>query len=119
MGQSLKGSGYDALIIKGKSETPVYIIIEDGEIKIEDAAFLWGKDTNETTTLLEELHGTEGVEVAAIGPAGENLVRYASIVSARSNQAMRLGVGAVMGSKNVKAVVLKGLIYRMFMMMLH
>ena len=108
-GQSLKGSGYDALIFKGKSETPVYIIIEDGEIKIEDATFLWGKDTNETTHLLEKLHGTDSVEIAAIGPAGENLVRYASIVSARSNQAMRLGVGAVMGSKNIKAVVLKGL----------
>ena len=108
-GQSLKGSGYDALIFKGQSETPVYILIEDGEIKIEDATFLWGKDTNETTTLLENLHGTEEVEIAAIGPAGENKVRYASIVSARSNQAMRLGVGAVMGSKNIKAIVLKGL----------
>lgn len=106
--RSLKASGYDALIVKGKADTPVYILIEDGEISILDAKFLWGKDTNETTNLLEERHGKEDVEVATIGEAGENLVRYASIISSRSNHAMRLGVGAVMGSKNVKAIVLKG-----------
>ncbi len=107
-GRSLKRSGYDALIFCGKAETPVYILIENEKISILDAEFLWGKDTNETTTLLEERYGNEDVEVAAIGQAGENLVRYASIISSRSNQAMRLGVGSVMGSKNVKAVVLKG-----------
>lgn len=106
--RSLKASGYDALIVKGKAKTPVYILIEDGEITILDAEFLWGKDTNETTTLLEERHGKIDIEVATIGEAGENLVRYASIVSSRSNHAMRLGVGAVMGSKKVKAIVLKG-----------
>jgi aldehyde:ferredoxin oxidoreductase len=108
-GQYLKGSGYDAVIIKGKSDTPVYILIENGEVKILDGEFLWGKDTNETTTLLEGIHSSIGLEVATIGQAGENLVRYASIVTSRSVQAMRMGVGAVMGSKNLKAVVLKGL----------
>lgn len=106
--RALKKSGYDAIVIKGKASKPVYILIENGEISIHNAEFLWGKDTNETTTKLEELYGKEGVEVATIGAAGENLVRYASIVSSRSNQAMRLGVGSVMGSKNVKAIVLKG-----------
>jgi len=106
--RSLKASGFDALIIKGKADTPVYILIEDGEISVLSAEFLWGKDTNETTSLLEERHGKEDVEVATIGQAGENLVRYASVISSRSNHAMRLGVGAVMGSKNVKAIVLKG-----------
>ncbi|MBS4207987.1 aldehyde ferredoxin oxidoreductase C-terminal domain-containing protein [Bacillus sp. FJAT-50079] len=106
--QSLKGSGFDAIIIHGKSETPVYVMIEDGNIDVLEASLLWGKDTNETTSLLEERHGKDEIEVATIGKAGENLVRYASIVTSRSNQAMRLGVGAVMGSKNVKAVVIKG-----------
>lgn len=106
-GRALKKSGFDAFVIKGKSDKPIYIYIENGTIEIKDGSFLWGKDTNESTTMLEKLHGLD-IEVAVIGPAGENLVRYASIISNRSNQAMRLGVGAVMGSKNLKAIVIKG-----------
>src|SRR5690625_5445737 len=66
------------------------------------------KNNNKKTSIIEKRHGKEDVEVATIGQAGENLVRYASVISSRSNHAMRLGVGAVMGSKNVKAIVLKG-----------
>lgn len=107
-GQYLKGSGYDAIIISGRAEKPIYIIINQKEVRIHDAEELWGSDTSEATKILEKKHGREGLHVAAIGQAGENLVRYASIVTDRSVQAMRMGVGAVMGSKNLKALVLKG-----------
>lgn len=107
-GQWLKGSGYDALIFSGASQTPVYVEIKDKEVLFHDADALWGNDTYKTTKVLEEKYGEQSIEVAAIGQAGENLVRYASIVTGYSIQCMRMGVGAVMGSKKLKAVVLNG-----------
>lgn len=107
-GQFLKGSGYDAIIITGKSKEPVVLVIEDGQVVIESAQELWGQNTHDTTKALEAKHGTEDIQCAVIGQAGENLVRYASIVTAYSVQAMRMGTGAVMGSKNLKGIVLKG-----------
>ena len=107
-GRYLKGSGFDALVITGRAAAPVSIVIEDGTIRIADAASTWGRDTLETSEAARATLGRDDVSVAAIGPAGEHLVRYASIVADGSIQAQRLGVGAVMGSKNLKAVVLAG-----------
>lgn len=107
-GRYLKGSGYDAVVIHGRSEMPVALVIENGNATFLDAADLWGCDTTVATDRLLELYGAEETRVAVIGPAGENLVRFASIVTDYAIQAMRMGVGAVMGSKNVKALVLKG-----------
>lgn len=100
-GFHLKRAGYDGLVIRGKATSPVYIEIEGDAVKIKHAAEMWGKLTSETQSLL----GNGGKMV--IGPAGENLVRYASIVSGE-RIAGRCGVGAVMGSKNLKAVVARG-----------
>ncbi len=107
-GTFLKGSGYDAIVIKGKSEQPCYLKIENGKLSFHSAEDLWGTSTWHTTKKLEEIHGQEELQVASIGQAGENLVRFASIVTDYSIQAMRMGTGAVMGSKNLKALVIKG-----------
>lgn len=107
-GTYLKGSGFDAIVFSGKAEHPVYIIIESKSVHILPAEKIWGKTTAETTKIIEDIHGKEDIQVAVIGQAGENLVRYAGIVTNYSNQAMRMGTGAVMGSKNLKALVLKG-----------
>lgn len=101
-GLHLKKAGYDALIITGKSPNPVWLEVTDKNVNFHDAIDLWGKTTSETQSAL----GTKGGKVV-IGPAGENLVRYASIVS-QERVAGRGGVGAVMGSKNLKAIVTYG-----------
>jgi len=103
----LKRAGYDMLIISGRSENPVYITIEDEEIKFRDASHLWGKDAFETEDIIKRDHGKE-LQVLSIGPAGENLVRYACITHDRGRQFGRCGAGAVMGSKKLKAVAVKG-----------
>ena len=104
---ALKKSGYDAIIVHGAAETPIGLMIDNGVITFFDAAHVWGKNIGETTDALEERFGKD-IDVAAIGPAGENRVRYASIVSGRTHQAQRMGMGAVMGAKNFKALVLRG-----------
>ena len=101
-GIKLKNAGYDILMICGKSEKPVYLEITDEFVAIRDADKLWGKGTYETQEALPAKYGK-----AVIGPAGENLVRFAAIVSGERVNA-RGGVGAVMGSKNLKAVIAKG-----------
>lgn len=106
-GAELKFAGYDAVIIEGKSEKPVYINIADDVVELKDAAEIWGKLVAETTTILENLHG-EKVRVTAIGPAGENLSKLAGVINDRGRAAGRSGVGAVLGSKNLKAVVVRG-----------
>ena len=105
-GVALKESGYDAILVTGRSARPVYILVEDGAPRVMPADDLWGGDTGRTTDVLAERH--DGCHVAAIGPAGEKLVRFASIVSDRTFPADRGGLGAAMGSKNLKAVVLCG-----------
>ncbi len=107
-GVALKQAGYDAVVIKGRSEKPVYLFIDDRTIMIKDAMHLWGKDAIETLDLIREEIGDENVRSASIGPGGENLVRYANITNDRHRQAGRTGVGAVMGSKNLKAVTVRG-----------
>ena len=108
-GLRLKDAGYDALIISGKAEKPVCILVDEKGIKIQDAGSLWGKDVNETTdTLLGQAANPLTASVACIGPAGENLVRFAAVINDKSKAVGRGGVGAVMGSKNLKAVVTSG-----------
>jgi aldehyde:ferredoxin oxidoreductase len=106
-GAELKFAGYDAIILEGKSDSPVYLNIVDGEVEIKDAASIWGRLVSETTDILEKAHG-EKVKVATIGPAGEKLSKIAAVMNDRGRAAGRSGVGAVMGSKNLKAVVIKG-----------
>jgi len=108
-GAFLKGSGFDAIAIRGRAERPSWILVEGGGIKVMEAKGLWGCDTLETARAIKAGLGREDVSVAAIGTAGENQVRYASIVADGSIQAMRMGVGAVMGSKNLKALALAGI----------
>lgn len=108
--RGLKGSGYDALILRGKSEMSSYLLIDSGRCSLLPAGDLWGKNTAEATAALEARYGREA-QVAVIGPAGENLVRFAGIVSGGAHQTQRGGVGAVMGSKNLKAVVIVNPVY--------
>lgn len=105
-GTQLKNTGFDSLIIKGRADNPMYLLIEDGEVSYLDAAGLWGKDSWETIDILKKKYS--GCEVAAIGPAGENLVRFASIENGYYDAWARTGMGAVMGSKNLKAIVVRG-----------
>ena len=104
---AMKASGIDALVISGASRSPVTLLIEDGNVSFLDASELWGQPVSRTCDRLEESLGS-GAVTAVIGPAGENRVRFASIVTERCFQAARMGMGAVMGSKRVKAVVVRG-----------
>lgn len=106
-GPELKFAGYDMIVFEGKADSPVYINIVDDKVEILDAKQLWGKVVSETTHELEKVHG-EKAKVACIGPAGENLSRIACIMNDIGRAAGRSGVGAVMGSKNLKAIVVKG-----------
>jgi aldehyde:ferredoxin oxidoreductase len=103
----MKRAGYDGIAITGKSKKPVYVLIEDDKVSIEDAADLWGKDCYETAEILKERHGKKA-DVIEIGPAGENLVKFANIMNTEWGSISRCGGGAVMGSKNLKAVVVHG-----------
>jgi aldehyde:ferredoxin oxidoreductase len=105
--QALKSSGADAIIFTGASGEPVAVLVEDGKVGFHEAAAWWGGTVGETVDRAEAQWG-EGLSVAAIGPAGENLVRFASVVTNRTYQASRMGMGAVMGSKRLKALVLRG-----------
>ncbi len=104
----LKFTGFDAIIIKGKAPTPVYLWIDAGKAELRDASKLWGKTTGESqAAILKEL-GDEKIEVLQIGPAGEKMVRYAAILNMCNRANGRTGMGAVMGSKNLKAVAVRG-----------
>jgi len=106
-GAELKFAGWDAIILEGKASAPVYLNIIDDKVEILDAAPLWGKVLSATTDTLEKAHG-EKARILAIGPAGESLSLLAAIMNDRWRAAGRSGVGAVMGSKNLKAIVVKG-----------
>lgn len=103
----MKRAGYDGIAITGSSSKPVYLVIEDDKVEIKDAADIWGKDCYETTDILKERHGAK-VDIVEIGPAGENLVKFASILNGKWGFISRCGGGAVMGSKKLKAVVIRG-----------
>jgi len=105
-GPMFRKTGYDGIIFKGKAPKPVYLLITDKGPELKDASDLWGKDVFETTEVLEKRH--EKAKATVIGPAGEKLVRFAAIMNDRNRAAGRGGVGAVMGSKNLKAIVVHG-----------
>lgn len=105
---ALKGTGYDGIVFVGASARPVYLVLTEGGAELRDASHLWGMDTFETEDALRKELGDKRVQVMSIGPAGENLVKYAAVVNERGSLAARGGMGAVMGAKNLKAVVLRG-----------
>jgi len=104
----LKKAGYDGMVIRGKSNHPCYLRIDDKGVEIREANLFWGRDSFETEKRLRESERDAPVGVSSIGPAGEKLSRFACINSDLYRQAGRGGVGAVMGSKNLKAIVVKG-----------
>ncbi len=104
----LAWAGFHHLVIKGKSEHPVYISINNGEIEIRDARDIWGKSVTDTQWAIREDLGDEEVKSCVIGPAGENLVRFANVMTGIKNSGGRTGMGCVMGSKNLKAVAARG-----------
>lgn len=106
-GPFLRFSGYDAVFFRGISSKPVYLYIDNGNVSIRDAGHLWGKDTHETEDILRDEHG-KNIEVACIGPAGEKVSLIAAIMTDKGRAAGRSGLGAVMGSKKLKAVVVQG-----------
>lgn len=107
-GPELKFAGYDMVIVEGRATEPVYLWIYDDDVKIRDAGRLWGKTTWEAEDAIREESGVPDAVVASIGPAGERLVRFACIINDRHRAAGRSGVGAVMGSKNLKAIAVRG-----------
>ena len=107
-GPELKYCGYDHLVIKGRAESPVYIFIDDGKVSILDASHLWGKDSWDTIRTIRSIHKDNGIPVACIGVGGERLVKFASIENGFYGAWGRTGLGAVMGSKRLKAIALRG-----------
>jgi aldehyde:ferredoxin oxidoreductase len=107
-GAWLKRAGFDAVIVEGQAEEPVYLWIKDGEAEIRDASHLWGKTTKETQEAIREEMDEPRAEMAMIGAGGENVVRYACVMHGIKDAAGRAGMGAVMGSKKLKAVAAAG-----------
>ena len=97
----------DGLVFHGVADHPIVVVIEDGHVTFHDAGDLWGQPVSQTVDMLEAQFGPD-IHTAVIGPAGERLVRFASVVSERSYQAARMGMGAVMGSKRLKGIVIRG-----------
>jgi aldehyde:ferredoxin oxidoreductase len=107
-GAELRFAGYDHVVVQGASEKPVYLWIDDETVEIRDAKELWGKNVRDTNRFLKRELGDENIRVACIGPGGENLVRFASILCDVYHSASRGGSGAVMGSKKLKAIAVRG-----------
>ena len=108
IGAEIKHSGYDNIVIEGKADTPVYIHIHDNTVELKDARHIRGFDTWETQQAIKEEVNDPDVQIMCIGPAGENLVSFSCIVSGHSNAAGHGGAGAIMGSKNLKAIAVRG-----------
>ena len=104
----LKFAGFDGIVITGASKAPVYLWIKDGNVELRDASHLWGHITNDVQARLIEELGDSRIEIAQIGPAGERLVRFAAIINMSNRANGRTGMGAVMGSKNLKAIAVRG-----------
>lgn len=104
----LKSAGFDAVIIKGRSPKPVYLWLHDGQAEIRDAVHLWGRFTGDADRLIKEELEEDRLKTLLIGPGGERLVRYAAMMSSLNRAAGRTGMGAVMGSKNLKAIAVRG-----------
>jgi len=111
-GPELKFAGYDGIILEGKSPEPVYLSIEDDTVELLSASHLWGKSTHKTEEIIRAEKENPWIAretfITSIGPAGENLVKIASIINDKHRAAARSGVGAVMGSKNLKAIAVRG-----------
>jgi aldehyde:ferredoxin oxidoreductase len=105
---AIKRAGYDGIVVTGRAEVPTYLFIDDDTVEFRDASFLVGRGCFETEEAIRAAFGDQNVRVASIGPAGEQLVRFACICNDRGRQAGRTGQGAVMGSKNLKAVAIRG-----------
>ncbi len=103
-----KGAGFDAYVIKGQSEKPVYLWVQDGQAELRDASHLWGKITGEVEAAIQEELGDPKIEILQVGPAGERGVRFACIINMSNRANGRTGMGAVMGSKNLKAIAVRG-----------
>ena len=108
LGPEIKTAGFDAIFFSGISTRPVYLLIQDGKAELRDATGVWGRDTYETDDLLRKEVGDPGAKIACIGPSGESQSLIAGIVNEKGRIAARNGVGAVMGSKKLKALVVKG-----------
>jgi aldehyde:ferredoxin oxidoreductase len=104
----LKASGFDGILLTGKSKKPVYLYVNDGTAEIRDASHLWGKDTYQTQRIIKNEIKNRGLSVACIGAGGENLVKYAAVMNDHGRAAGRCGLGALMGSKKIKAVAVTG-----------
>ena len=104
----LKRSGFDGLVINGRASEPVYLWLHDGQVEFREAHQLWGKITGEVEKLIRKQLGDDKVQVMQIGPAGEKMVRFACIINMGNRANGRTGMGAVMGSKNLKAIVVQG-----------
>ncbi len=104
----LKGAGWDGILITGKASGPVYLHLRDGKAEIRDASGHWGKDSRETQAAIKAELGDGQASVACIGPAGEKLIRYSCVMNDQGRAAGRCGMGALMGSKNLKAVAASG-----------
>lgn len=107
-GPELKYAGFDFIILEGRAKKPVYLWVNDGSAEIRDATGLWGKNTAQTTNGIREILDDKNVKVCCIGPAGENAVKYSCIITDFYRAAGRGGMGAVMGSKNLKAIAVRG-----------
>lgn len=107
-GPELKFSGFDGIIVEGTAETPKYLWIHDGEVELKNASSLWGKDTFETEVQIQKELGDKKIRTASIGPAGEKLIKMAAIINDMGRAAGRTGIGAVMGSKKLKAIACRG-----------
>lgn len=107
-GARLKFAGYDHVVVRGRSETPVYLWISNDGVEIRDASHLWGHTIPEADAMIKEEVGLDNIETAMIGQAGENLVRIASVMVSLGFAAARGGSGAVMGSKNLKGIAVRG-----------
>jgi len=108
IGPEMRFAGYDGIIVTGRAEKPVWLSIVDGQAKLHDATGLWGGDSYETQERVREGMGEPKARVACIGPAGENLAKMAAVMNDHGRAAGRTGLGAVMGSKNLKAIGLRG-----------
>ena len=107
-GAELKQAGFDAIIVEGKASSPVYLWIDDQKVELRDASRLWGLEIRKSQERIQTELDNKKVKLAQIGPGGERLVRYACVINDMNHAAGRCGMGAVMGSKNLKAVAVKG-----------
>jgi len=107
-GAELKRAGFDAIIVEGKASSPVYLWVTDGNADVREAAHIWGRDTGDSLRIIREELGDKLIKFAGIGLGGENLVRYACIINDLREAAGRTGLGAVMGSKKLKAIATRG-----------